>query len=331
MNIVITGGSGFLGQKLARALLAQDGSTNGCTHLLLADRVAGADLGDARVQYAIGDTCDQAFVAHLAAEADVIYHLAAVVSSEAEADFDLGMRVNIDAARLLLDACRASARCPRVIFTSSVAVFGPSEPETLINDDSAVDPRSSYGMEKAVVELLVAEYSRRGFIDGLTLRLPTISVRPGLPNKAASSFASSIIREPLCGQAAICPVPHDTALWLLSPRKAIAALVHAGALDTCGLGSRRVVNLPGLSVTAGDMLNALEIIGGQKARAMVNDVPDAAVEKIVASWPAAWDDATARTLGFEGDATIAQIIDAFISDDLPSQQILRKKTAGHTE
>ena len=180
MNIVITGGSGFLGQKLARALLAQNGSNESCTRLLLADRVAGADLGDARVQYAIGDTCDRAFVARLAAEADVIYHLAAVVSSEAEADFDLGMRVNIDAARLLLDECRAAGRCPRVIFTSSVAVFGPSQAGVTIGDDSAVDPRSSYGMEKAVVELLVAEYSRRGFIDGLTLRLPTISV-PACP------------------------------------------------------------------------------------------------------------------------------------------------------
>jgi nucleoside-diphosphate-sugar epimerase len=251
-----------------------------------------------------------------------------VVSSEAEANFNLGMRVNIDAARLLLDECRAVGRCPRVIFTSSVAVFGPSDRTAPINDESAVDPRSSYGMEKAVVELLVAEYSRRGFIEGLTLRLPTISVRPGLPNRAASSFASSIIREPMSGQAAICPVPHDTALWLLSPRRAIAALVHAGALDTSSLGARRIVNLPGLSVTVGEILDALEIIGGQTARQMVSDVPDAAIEKIVASWPAAWDDATARALGFEGDTTIAQIIDAFVSDDLPSQRILRRELAG---
>ena len=328
MNIVITGGSGFLGQKLARALLAQDGSKKSCTRLLLADRVAGAGLGDAQVQYAIGDTCDRAFVARFAAEADVIYHLAAVVSSEAEADFDLGMRVNIDAARLLLDECRAAGRCPRVIFTSSVAVFGPSQAGVTIGDDSAVDPRSSYGMEKAVVELLVAEYSRRGFIDGLTLRLPTISVRPGLPNRAASSFASSIVREPLSGQAAVCPVPHDMALWLLSPRRAIAALVHAGLLDTRGLGARRVINLPGLSVTVGEMLEALQIAGGEAARQLVSDVPDAAVEKIVASWPPSWDDATARALGFEGDATIGHIIDAFVSDDLPSQRILRRETAG---
>ncbi|WP_097092210.1 D-erythronate dehydrogenase [Novosphingobium sp. Chol11] len=328
MNIVITGGSGFLGQKLAHALLAQDGFTKGRSHLLLADRVAGPDLGDARVHYAVGDACDRTFVARLVAEADVIYHLAAVVSSEAEANFNLGMRVNIDAARLLLDECRAVGRCPRVIFTSSVAVFGPSDRTAPINDESAVDPRSSYGMEKAVVELLVAEYSRRGFIEGLTLRLPTISVRPGLPNRAASSFASSIIREPMSGQAAICPVPHDTALWLLSPRRAIAALVHAGALDTSSLGARRIVNLPGLSVTVGEILDALEIIGGQTARQMVSDVPDAAIEKIVASWPAAWDDATARALGFEGDTTIAQIIDAFVSDDLPSQRILRRELAG---
>lgn len=326
MNIVITGGSGFLGQKLARALLAQDGAAKPCRRLVLADRVMGADLGDARVDYAIGDTCDRAFVARLVAEADVIYHLAAVVSSEAEADFDLGMRVNIDAARLLLDECRTAGRCPRVIFTSSVAVFGPSDAAAPIGDISSVDPRSSYGMEKAVVELLVAEYSRRGFIDGLTLRLPTISVRPGLPNRAASSFASSIIREPLSGQAAICPVPHDTALWLLSPRRAIAALVHAGTLDTGGLRARRVVNLPGLSVTVGEMLEALEATGGQEARQMVSDVPDAGVEKIVASWPAAWDDATARALGFEGDARIAQIIEAFVADDLPSQRLLQRET-----
>jgi nucleoside-diphosphate-sugar epimerase len=319
MTIVITGGAGFLGQRLARALLAASPDQA----LVLADRVAGADLGDPRISYAIGDIADPAFVdGIITPEVSTVFHLAAVVSGEAESNFDLGMRVNVDASRLLLDACRRLETCPRVIFTSSVAVFGPLAPGAKIDDATSVDPRSSYGMEKAVAELLLKDYSRRGMIDGLVLRLPTISVRPGLPNKAASSFASGIIREPLTGAPAVCPVPHDTSLWLLSPRRAVEALVTAAKLDTGSFGVNRVINLPGISVSVADMLSALEAAGGAQVRGWVRDEIDPAVERIVASWPKAWDDGRARALGFSGDPDFRSIIEAFVTDDLPLQRQL---------
>ena len=190
-----------------------------------------------------------------------VFHLAAVVSGQAEADFDLGMRVNLDATRLLLDTCRAVGHRPRVVFTSSVAVYGGTLPE-VVRDDTAVNPQSSYGAQKAIGELLVSDYSRKGFVDGRVLRLPTISVRPGRPNKAASSFASGIIREPLNGEASVCPVAPDTRVWLLSPRRAIECLVHGHELPAAALGARRAVNLPGISVSAREMVAALERVAG---------------------------------------------------------------------
>lgn len=319
MKIVITGGAGFLGQRLARQLLSASTGRGPTEQIVLIDRMVGSDLADDRAVYAIGDVGDRAFLqAHLC-DAGIIYHLAAVVSSQAEADFDLGLAVNIDALRLLLEVCREAGHRPRVVFTSSVAVLGPHG-DAVVDDETPVDPRSSYGMGKAVGELLVAEYSRRGFIDGFTLRLPTISVRPGLPNQAASSFASSIIREPLCGQRAQCPVSHQTALWLLSPRRAVTALAHAATLDSGALHARRTINLPGLSVTVREMLDALEWAGGAQARALVDDAPDQTVERIVASWPARWDQETAKALGFRGDVSINEIISAFVEDDLAAQR-----------
>jgi nucleoside-diphosphate-sugar epimerase len=321
MNIVITGGAGFLGQRLARALLAAPLGGRSVERLVLADRVEGPDLNDRRATYAVGDIADASFVSRIVtSDVETVFHLAAVVSGEAEANFDLGMTVNIDASRLLLDACRRLESRPQVVFTSSVAVFGPLAPDASIDDSTSVDPRSSYGMEKAVAELLLKDYSRRGFVDGIVLRLPTISVRPGVPNKAASSFASGIIREPLSGVPTICPVPHTTALWLLSPRRAIEALVTAVTLDTGQLGLQRVINLPGISVTVGEMLSALEATGGAKARRLVSDEIDPAVERIVASWPKAWDDSRAKRLGFRGDFDFGSIVDAFVEDDLPQQK-----------
>lgn len=321
MKIIITGGSGFLGQRLARALLRDgiDGAPVGS--LILVDRVTGTDLGDTRILNAVGDIADPAFVAAtLTPDTDIVFHLAAVVSGEAEADFDLGMRVNIDASRLVLDTCRRNGNCPRVVFTSSVAVFGPPEPGAAIDDATSVDPRSSYGMEKAVAELLLKDYSRRGFVDGVVLRLPTISVRPGQPNRAASSFASGIIREPLSGVAAILPVPESTTLWLLSPRRAVEAMMAAAILDTKALGIARVINLPGVSVSAAEMLETLKAVGGDAARALVSVVPDDAIERIVASWPERWDDGRARALGFTGDPDFTAIVRAFVEDDLPTQR-----------
>ncbi|WP_156678002.1 D-erythronate dehydrogenase [Sphingomonas profundi] len=319
MDILITGGAGFLGLKLARRLLRDGLDGRPIDRLVLVDRVAAPDWGDARVEMAVGDIADATFVASVVwQDFDIIYHLAAVVSGQAEADFDLGLRVNIDASRLLLDIVRAAGGCPRVIFTSSVAVFGPVTDDAMIGDATSVDPRSSYGMEKAVAELLLRDYSRRGFVDGLVLRLPTISVRPGRPNQAASSFASGIIREPMAGEAAICPVPLSTTLWLLSPRQAVAALVRAGEMPTEALGTDRVVNLPGISVTVDDMLAALARQEGPDILRLIRQVPDPAIERIVASWPRAWDDQRARALGFAGDADFHAILRAFVEDDLPA-------------
>lgn len=327
MRVVITGGSGFLGLRLAHALL-QDGVDGAAVDsLTLVDRAHAGAIADPRVTQVTGDITQPGFVAQfMTGRVDILYHLAAVVSSEAEADFDLGMKVNIDASRLLLEACRSAGNVPRVVFTSSVAVFGPTAGEQ-ITETTSVDPQSSYGMEKAVGELLLKDYSRRGFIDGVVLRLPTISVRPGLPNRAASSFASGIIREPLSGVAAICPVGPDTALWLMSPRRAIQALVYAGGLDGNVLGKRRVINLPGITVTVGEMLETLAQMGGEQARALVTFSPDQSVEQIVASWPRQWDDSAARTLGFSGDADFAEIVQAFMDEDLVFQRTLVRSTA----
>ena len=317
MNIAITGGTGFLGLRLARALLAngiadESGETGPVSNIVLADRAPSHVIADDRVDQRIGDITDPAFVASIVAEADLIYHLAAVVSGEAEADFDLGMRVNVDASRLLLEACRANGRRQRLVFTSSVAVFGPANGEA----EPEVAPMSSYGMEKAVAELMLRDYARRGFVEGVVLRLPTISVRPGKPNKAASSFASGIVREPLSGVLAQCPVPLETVLWLLSPRKAIAALVHVASLASAELERRRVINLPGISVTVAEMIAALGRQGGAEAAARVMMSPDPAVEKIVTSWPRRWDDAAARALGFEGDEDFDAVVRAYIEDEI---------------
>ena len=315
MRIVITGGAGFLGQRLARQLLER-GSLSGGTieELVLLDRAAAPGLSDPRLRFIEGDIADPALLAHaIDARTDAVFHLAAVVSGQAEADFDLGMRVNVEASRLLLEACRTTARRPRVIFTSSVAVYGGELPP-LVRDDTALRPRSSYGAQKAMAELLLGDYSRKGFVDGRVLRLPTISVRPGRPNQAASSFASGIIREPLNGEEAICPVPLDTRLWLLSPRSAVAALIAGHELDGTALGDNLAVNLPGLSVTVAEMIAALTRVAGSEIAARIRHAPDATITRIVGGWPAAWDTARAERLGFTGDASFDAVIRAHRED-----------------
>ncbi|WP_313067444.1 D-erythronate dehydrogenase, partial [Achromobacter animicus] len=263
MKILITGGAGFLGQRLARKLLErgtlalEGGKPQTITQIDLLDVVKTDALQDPRVRSLEGDIADPAVLRQaIDTETRAIFHLAAIVSGQAEADFDLGMRINLDASRALLDACRALGHKPRVIFTSSVAVYGGNLPDT-VRDDTALNPQSSYGTQKAIAELLLADYTRRGFVDGRVLRLPTISVRPGRPNAAASSFASGIIREPLNGEPAVCPVGADTRLWLLSPRGAIAALIAGCELDADAMADRTPINLPGVSVTAAEMAQAL--------------------------------------------------------------------------
>ncbi|OJB48349.1 NAD-dependent epimerase, partial [Burkholderia ubonensis] len=263
MKVLITGGAGFLGQRLARKLLERgeltgaDGRLQPITELVLLDVVKGGDLGDPRVTSIVGDIAERAVLeSAIDTQTGAIFHLAAIVSGQAEADFDLGMRINLDASRTLLEVCRARGHRPRVVFTSSVAVYGGALPD-VVQDDTALNPQSSYGAEKAIAELLLGDYARRGFVDGRVLRLPTISVRPGRPNAAASSFASGIIREPLNGEESVCPVPGSTRLWLLSPRGAIDALVAGCELDGAKLGNKRVINLPGISVTVDEMIAAL--------------------------------------------------------------------------
>lgn len=271
-------------------------------------------IDDARVRVVTGDLSDPAVLAQaIDRDTGAIFHLAAVVSGQAEADFDLGMRVNLDASRALLETCRRIGHAPRVVFTSSVAVYGGELPP-VVQDDTALNPQSSYGVQKAIGELLLSDYSRRGFVDGRVLRLPTISVRPGKPNAAASSFASGIIREPLSGIAANCPVAPDTALWLLSPRGAIQALVNGIELDGARLGNRRVVNLPGLSVTAAQMVEALRRVAGDAVADRVSWQREPRVENIVGTWPAAWDVTRAKALGFESDASFDDVIRAYAQE-----------------
>jgi nucleoside-diphosphate-sugar epimerase len=315
MHVLITGGAGLLGQRLAHKLLQRTGD-GAVTKLTLVDMVPANGFGDARVHSIVGDISDSGMMRE-AVSADVtsIFHLAAVVSGQAEADFDLGMRVNLDTTRALLDICRANGNRPKLVFTSSVAVYGGQLPD-VVQDDTALSPRSSYGMQKAIGELLVNDYSRRGYIDGRVLRLPTISVRPGKPNKAASSFASGIIREPLNGEPAICPVPAATRLWLLSPRKAIECLVQGHDLPAAALASSRTINLPGVSVSVAEMVSALHRAGGEDATARIRWEPDPIVERIVGGWPAAWDTTRARALGLEADSSIDAIIRAYMEDDL---------------
>ncbi|EFF78432.1 D-erythronate dehydrogenase [Achromobacter piechaudii] len=323
MKILITGGAGFLGQRLARKLLEQGTLTldaNGpqaITRIDLLDVVKTDAFTDPRVHSCVGDIADPA-VLRQAIDTDTraIFHLAAIVSGQAEADFDLGMRINLDASRALLDVCRALGHRPRVVFTSSVAVYGGDLPAT-VRDDTALNPQSSYGTQKAIAELLLADYTRRGFVDGRVLRLPTISVRPGRPNAAASSFASGIIREPLNGEPAVCPVNADTRLWLLSPRGAIQALIAGCELPADAVEDRMPINLPGVSVTVSDMEQALREVAGDDVADRITWRPDERVERIVGSWPGQWDTTRAARLGLKGDASFADIIRAYMADDMP--------------
>ncbi|MBX9566632.1 SDR family oxidoreductase [Aeromonas hydrophila] len=310
MQIIITGGGGFLGQKLARALLH---SSLPFSELLLVDIQAPPALADSRVRCLQADLTAPGVADSLISErTTVVYHLAAIVSSHAEQDFDLGWQVNLDTTRSLLEACRHARPGIRFVFTSSLAVYGGPLPE-LVNDGTALTPTSSYGTQKAMGELLVNDYSRKGYVDGLALRLPTICVRPGKPNRAASSFVSSIIREPLQGEITVCPVSPELRLWLSSPATVVANFLLAATLPR---GDNRSINLPGISVTVGEILTALTQAGGQAARDRVQFAADPAIERIVASWPGRIDNQRASALGFMADRTFADIIDSFITHDM---------------
>jgi nucleoside-diphosphate-sugar epimerase len=321
VHVLITGGSGFLGRRLATSLLRAgtvtvDGVPRRIERVTLFDSVAAGGLpDDPRIQPVVGDITDRGAIARATAAADLVWHLAAVVSAAAEADFDLGYRVNVDGTRRLLEALRAAGRRPRVVFASSLAVYGGDLP-AVVPDDFPLTPQSSYGTQKAIGELLIADYSRKGFVDGRSLRLPTIVVRPGRPNRAASTFASSIIREPLAGAAAICPVRRDTAIYLLSPRRVVDALLRAMELPAGAWGGHRTLLLPGITTTAGAMVAALARVAGPAVAGRVRWEPDPAIQRIVDTWPVRAEAARARRLGFTDDGTFDAILHAHIEDEL---------------
>lgn len=323
MNILVTGAAGFLGRRLIEALLQRGTLTDRHGQLQPIKRITAFDrepvqgLDDPRVQVKEGDISDEQVLAKLIdADTDSIFHLAAVVSSQAEGDFELGMRVNFSATQGLLERARQLGSSPKWVMTSSVAVFGGQLPEN-VDDDQVWAPQSSYGTQKAMNDLLLADYSRRGFVDGRSLRMPTIVVRPGKPNLAASSFASGIIREPLSGQASVCPVALDTRLWLMSPARAIANLIHGHELAAERLSQGRVINMPGLSLTVAQMIDALREVAGDEVAQRIQLRPDARIERIVGSWPGAFSARYASELGFTADEDFIGVIRQFIQDYLP--------------
>jgi nucleoside-diphosphate-sugar epimerase len=318
VNVVITGGSGFLGSRLARALLAAgsldlaDGGEQPVSRVTLADQApAPADLAaDERVAVAAGDLSEPATADALTA-ADVIFHLAAAVSGECEADFDLGLRSNLRGTQALLAACRALRTSPVVVFSSSIAVFGGSADHPLppvIEDHTMPNPQTSYGAQKVVGEVLLADYTRKGFLRGRAVRLPTVSVRPGRPNGAASGFLSGIIREPLAGERASCPVGPQIEAALISPARAVEGLIRAATASDDAWGGRSPVNLPALTVSVGDMVAALEQSAGPQASALIDWLPDPVVTGMMRGWPARIRADRAARLGLSPDPSIASII-----------------------
>lgn len=320
MKVLITGGGGFIGYRLARKLLEHgslagpDGAQRPITGIKLLD-TAFPPNPDARLACVTGDLSAPGVVGEvLERDTAAVFHLAAVVSAGAEADFDLGYRVNLDGTRLLLEACRRLARPPRLVFASSVAAFGGDLPAVL-DDATTPNPQTSYGTQKVIGEYLVSDYSRKGFIDGRSLRLPTIVVRPGKPNLAASSFASSIFREPLNGVEAVCPVPDSTGIWLLSPRRVVEAFIHAHDLPQSAWGSSRVLNLPGITVTVREGLAALARIAGERTAARVRVQIDERINRIVQGWPVRFDTPRARSLGFAADPDIDTVLRDYVADE----------------
>lgn len=322
MKVVITGGTGMLGRRLTLRILAQpelvgpDGTPQEISKLVLFDAFAPVEPvpDDPRVTVITGDICDRAVVERLIDEdTDAVFQFAAVVSGGAEADFDLGYAVNLDGGRNVLEAARKTGRCPKIIFTSSLAVYGG---ERSVNDATALTPQTSYGTQKAIGELMVNDYTRKGFVDGRTLRLPTIVIRPGKPNTAASGFASSILREPLQGETVTNPVDPETRMLILSPRRAVQAFIDVHNADGDALGMNRSVMMNGISPKIVEMLAALRDYAGDGAADRVQAVPDALVQQIVDSWPWYADGARARALGMEPDASVAEIIETFVNEEL---------------
>jgi D-erythronate 2-dehydrogenase len=321
MHILITGAAGMIGRKLTERL-AKDGSLNGkaIDRLTLIDVVAARAPAkfSGKVETAESDLAAPGAAAKAVSERpDVIFHLAGVVSAEAEMDFDKGYRVNLDGTRALLEAVRhaGDGYRPKFVFSSSIAVFGAPFPDA-IPDEFHLTPLTSYGTQKAMSELLLADYTRRGILDGVSIRLPTIAVRPGKPNKAASSFFSGIIREPLAGQEAILPVADSVMHWHASPRSAVGFLIHAAGLTREQLGPRINLTMPGVCCTVGEQIAALKRVAGDKVAARIRRAPDELVERIVTGWARRFDPRRALALGFTVERTFDEIIRIHIEDEL---------------
>jgi D-erythronate 2-dehydrogenase len=308
-RVLVIGAAGMIGRKLVERLAA-DGGSNLTLHDVVPFRSPGKTV--------ISDLSAAGEAEKLVAgRPELIFHLAAVVSGEAEADFDKGYRVNLDGARALFEAIRKQGADyrPRVVFTSSIAVFGAPFPEA-IDDEFLSAPLTSYGTQKAICELLLSDYSRRGIFDGIGIRLPTVCVRPGKPNKAASGFFSGIIREPLAGVEAVLPVADTVPHWFASPRAAVGFLVHAARLDTARLGNRRNLTMPGVCATVADEIEALRRVAGSGVVELIRREPDPVIERIVSGWPQNFDAGRAAALGFRADASFEEIIRIHLHDEL---------------
>ncbi len=317
MKILITGGGGFLGFRLAKALLAR-GTLGGkpvSSLTLLDGAFPPAAATEPRLKAVTGDVSDPKVIASVCPpDTDAVFHLAAVVSGAAEADFDLGMRVNLQGTELLLAQMRKCAKPPRLVYTSSVAAFGGALPAVL-DDATLANPQTSYGTQKVIGEYLVSDYSRKGFLDGRSLRLPTIVVRAGKPNAAASSFASGILREPLNGTPSECPVAPETGVWMLSPGKVVDAFIHAWELPAEAWGTQRWLNLPGITASVAQMLEALKKVAGAKVAGLVSYKPDARIQAIVKTWPVNFRTPRANEMGFKADKDVESIIRAYVEDE----------------
>jgi D-erythronate 2-dehydrogenase len=322
LHILVLGAAGMVGRKLCERLL-RDGrlGKSEISRLSLHDVVEPSKPGRTAfpVETFAGDFAVPGAAEKLiAGRPEVIFHLAAIVSGEAELDFDKGYRINLDGTRMLLDAIRLAGGGykPRVVFTSSIAVFGAPFPEK-IGDEFFNTPLLSYGTQKAIGELLLSDYSRRGFMDGISIRLPTICIRPGLPNKAASGFFSNILREPLAGKEAILPVSEDVRHWHATPRSAVGFLLHAGTMDLATVGPRRALTMPGLSATVGEQIAALKRVAGEQVAARIKREPDPFIVGIVDGWPRDFEAKRARSLGFTtAERTFDDIIRIHIEDEL---------------
>jgi D-erythronate 2-dehydrogenase len=321
LNILVIGAGGMLGAKLVQRL-AKDGrlGSKSISQLTRLDAVIPPPPPNApfRIDTFVGDFAERTEIEKLIdARPDIIFHLAAIVSGEAEKDFEKGYKINLAATQTLLEEIRLAGDgyCPKLIFTSSIAVFGSPFPDS-IPDEYHTTPLTSYGTQKAIAELLVNDYSRKGFLDGLSLRMPTVCVRPGRPNLAASGFFSNIIREPLVGKEAILPVSEDVRHWHVSPRSAIGFLVHAATLDAARVGNPLTLTLPGLSCTVAEQIEALRRVAGEEAVKLIRHEPDEAIAKIVGGWPQTFDARRAIGLGFKAETSFEDIIRIHIEDEL---------------